>query len=87
MEGLERVTEPIVTALRRENSTEAKSPRSRARFCIDQCTAVTVSCILLLAVSIYLLTQSEQMLTHIDALLQKLLQNLTVSLPNHREDR
>lgn len=79
MEGVDRIAQPILSALRRENS-EPRVARSRARFCIDQCTAVTVACILLLAASIYLLTQSTLMLQHVDVLLQKLLQNVTVSL-------
>lgn len=78
---LDRLAEPVRGALRRENTAaeEGRPPRSRVRFCLDQCTAVTVACLLLLAASIYLLTRSEEMLTHVDALLQRLLQNITVT--------
>jgi len=78
--NVDKITEPLRSALRRENSENQRIPaRSRIRFCMDQCTAVTVACILLLAVSVYLLTQSDQMLKHLDILLQKLLSNLTIA--------
>jgi len=82
--AVDKIAEPLRSALRRENSEDPRRipARSRIRFCLDQCTAVTVACILLLAVSVYLLTQSDQMLKHIDSLLQKLLTNLTIS--HHR---
>lgn len=76
---MEGITDPIVAALRRQNSSDPnRLPRSRARFCIDQCTAVTVACILLLAVSVYLLTQSELLVTRLGQLMDRLLENVTI---------
>jgi len=77
---MEGIADAVISSLRRENSErEIRPKRSRIRFCLDQCTAVTVSCVMLIVVSIYLLAKSDGLVGHLEKILEKILTNITIA--------